>query len=155
MNAIVPQRITPEELGRLLNLLDVSEAFDKIVVQRWMLAAEDGEWTPDEVEAAVRWLNLNRTGYIRIAHVHEQVLRQRNLLKLAKMFCWRHPVAKQFVADAFEQTPTPVEMERHWQDNRWEWVKSGGIAERVMAALPDAEWRRWAEKNADSFRSER
>src|ERR1700760_1473287 len=131
------------ELRDRLALLEAGGELGVTEQERWKRAAADGRWTAEELLTAVEWLNVHHDGYVKIAHVHKQIEGQRKTLRLARMFCWQHPVAVD-VLGAYPGKPvTATDVERFWQDYRADWYREG-IIDRVMATRSDAEWKRWA-----------
>jgi hypothetical protein len=141
------------ELLQRVALLDIGGDFGPVQHTRWMRAAAEGQWTGEELLTAVDWLNLNHTGYVKIAHVHEQIGRQRKTLRLARMFCWQHENAIGVVSEIVGRPVTAKDVEHHWQDHRYEWLHEG-IVDRIMATRSEAAWKRWATENARNFHSE-
>jgi hypothetical protein len=145
-----PQNIALEQLGRLIGLLDTGEVFGEIEAQRWAMAADDGEWTAGELEAAVRWLNLNHTGYVKIAHVHKRIVSERQWFKIGRMFCYLHPNAVDVVNAKIGDDRRDAEtVRRMYEDSPRGWRDA--FEADVLATLPAAEWASWARKSADSF----
>ena len=154
MLPILPEReaFPNEDLAILLETLDTGAIIDATAIHRWQLAAEDGQWTPQEAMDAARWLNLNQTGYVKIAHVHKRIEDQRKLLRVARAFCYLHPVAAKVMQTLEQERPyTLEEVERAFDDYRPWWRDK--YQKAVMEALPDSAWRAWAEENADLFRA--
>lgn len=148
-------RMSPAELTDRVTLLAQAGTFGTTERIQWQRAAVTGEWTAEELLDAVDWLNVHHNGFVKIAHVHERIKQQRSLLRIARMYCWQHPLA----LDHLNRSHPNLELtERgvmhHWQDYRQEWVQPGGIADQVMAQQSAAEWKRWAAANSKNFRSE-
>jgi hypothetical protein len=153
MLPILPEReaFPNEALAALLETLDTGAAVDATAIHRWQLAAEDGQWTPQEAMDAARWLNLNQTGYVKIAHVHKRIEDQRKLLKVARAFCHLHPVAADVMRAMGDRPYTLEEVERTFDDNRPLWRDR--YQDVVMASRTESAWRTWAEENVDLFRA--
>lgn len=156
MTSMVPHEnpFPDSKIREFLSILDTGQTLDETQAMRWRFAIEDGNWTPEEAVAAARDLNLHHVGYVKIAHVHENIERQRKTWRLARMFCWQHPTAADFLADRYDRPFDAAATERHWQDERWDWLKQDGYADQIMERLPAAEWKRWATANSKNFRSE-
>jgi hypothetical protein len=145
--------MTDGELLERVALLDTGGDFGPVQLTRWTRAATLGQWTSEELLTAVDWLNLNHTGYVKIAHVNEHIEGQRKTLRLARMYCWQHELAIPIVAQLTGWPATAQDVERYWQDYRYEWLNHG-IVDRVMASQSDAAWKKWATENMSNFRSE-
>jgi hypothetical protein len=142
MGSIVPQNLTPDQVAEQVAMLDTAEAFDAVAMHRWVTAAADGQWTAEEFESAVRWLNLNHAGYTKIAHVHKRILRERELLRAAKALSYEHPdVIKALGYDS----PRAAE-DAHNRDIIG-WNQDQG--ERAWPMLTRAEWIAWMERDRD------
>jgi hypothetical protein len=139
-------------IREFLSMLDTGQAFDETQSVRWRYAIEDGQWTVEEAMTAARWLNLNHTGYVKIAHVHSQIEEQRGLYRLARFFCWQHEIGRQVINEHLGREVDFDTAERFWQNYRHEWLN--GIADKVLRQLPPAEWKKWAAENRKNFRAE-
>jgi hypothetical protein len=140
------------EMRDRLALLDAGGDLGVTERERWQRAAADGQWTAEELLAAVLWLNVHHDGYVKIASVHRQIEGQRKTLRLARAFCWQHPVAVEVLSEVLGEPLTAADVECFWKDYRRKWLAD--IADRVMAKLSNAEWKRWAIENDRNFRSE-
>lgn len=142
-----------QELRDRLALLEAGGELGMTERERWQRAAADDKWTAEELLTAVRWLNVNHEGYVKIAHVHKQIEGQRRTLRRARLYCWQHPAAIEVVSEITGKPMSAEGMKRFWQDYRYEWFNDG-IADKVMAKLSDDEWKRWAIENDRNFRGE-
>lgn len=126
------------DIQAFLNMLDTGQALDKVQAVRWRCAIEDGRWTVEEAMSAARWLNLNRTGYVNIAHVHERIKRERELLKAAKFLSFEHPAVVK--ALGFDSPDAAAEA-RNRDIVGW----NATTAEQVWPMFTRSQWIEWME----------
>lgn len=143
--------MTSDELRDRVLLMDVGSTLGPTDIVRWQRAAIEGQWTAEELLAAVDWLNLNQSGYVKIAHVHKRIDDMRRWLKLARTFCYLHDVAALTMTALTGQEWTPDQVERAYDDNRPLWRET--YQDAVMQVLQPRTWRAWAEQNVDLFRT--
>lgn len=151
MSSIVPQDpFPPAAIRELLELLDTGAAVDAAQATRWRYAIEDGQWTPAEAMAAARWLNLNHTGYIKIAHVHEHITAQRQWLKGARVLCYRSDAAIDVMHETGRYEGLDQEqVVRIYQDDPRGWRAE--FEDAVMQRWDTRTWVEWIKDNSARF----
>jgi len=126
------------ELLERVSLLDTGGEFGPVQRTRWIMAAADGGWTPVELLAAVRWLNVHHDGFVKIAHVHKRIERERELLHAAEVLCYEHPVVIKALG---YDSPQAARDDRSRDIIGWKATKGAA----AWSMLTRAEWIAWME----------
>lgn len=127
-----------DDILDIVGKLDSERAFGGRELANWMVAANGGRWTQEEALSAVEWTNLYHTGFLKIAHVHARIMRERELLNRAKFLCQEHPrVAERLGYGSVEEC-----MDAYTRDI-FGWKESK--LEDAFGALGRDEWIEWAE----------
>jgi len=149
MLPILPERteFPNDVLAALLETLDTGAAVDSTAIHRWQLAAEDGQWTPEEAMDAARWLNLHHTGYVKIAHLHERIETERKWLKTARVVCFRSDAAIWVMSQTMKyRAVTPEQAVRVYEEDPQAW--RAAFEQAVWDLWTRRQWLAWIFENA-------
>jgi hypothetical protein len=124
----------------LVQQLDFERAFGERELNVWESAANYGKWTVEEAHAAVLWVNVNVTGFVKAAHVHQRIERERELLRKARMLAHEHPAAAAALG-----YPSVAACIDDYNRDILGWRESDK-ADHAFAVFTRAEWIEWAER---------
>lgn len=124
----------------LVQELDYERVFGERELNVWEGAANYGKWTAIEAHAAALWVNVNVTGYVKAAHVHQRIERERTLLRKARALAHEHPAAAAALG-----YPSVAAAADDYQRDILGW-REDGKADQAFAVLTRAEWIEWAEQ---------
>lgn len=118
--------------------LDSERAFGDRELTNWATAANNGKWIQEEVHSAIEWVNLYHTGFLKIAHVHARIVRERELLHRARYLSHEHPrVAKELGYEGVHECIDAYNRDIFgWKESK---------QELAFAVLERGEWIEWAE----------